>query len=324
MIDVANIEIKSGNGGNGAVSFLHTIFTEFGGPDGGNGGKGGDVIFKTDTNISTLADFRHKTKFFAQNGQDGSSKNRFGKNGENLIIRVPCGTIISNRETNEIIVDMDKPNLEFIAAKGGKGGLGNSCFKSSVNRIPRKATNGVPGEYFSVCLELKLLADVGLVGMPNAGKSTILSIISNAKPKIANYPFTTLYPNLGVVKHYDKSFVVADIPGLIEGASEGIGLGHQFLKHIQRCKIIVHVVDLSLENSIDNFEIVNNELNEFDESLSKLPTVVIGNKIDVSTDEQISNFEKFIESKNMKLFKISAIKGISDLNVVLNYLSNIL
>ena len=304
MIDVANIEIKSGNGGNG--------------------GKGGDIIFKTDTNISTLADFRHKTKFFAQNGQDGSSKNRFGKNGEDLIIRVPCGTIITNREINEFIVDMNKPNMQFIAAKGGKGGLGNSCFKSSRNRTPRKTTTGVPGEYFSLCLELKLLADVGLVGMPNAGKSTILSIISNAKPKIANYPFTTLSPNLGVVKHYDKSFVVADIPGLIEGASEGVGLGHQFLKHIQRCKILVHVVDLSLDDVVENFEIVNNELNEFDENLAKLPTIVIGNKTDISSEEQMLNFERFIKSKNIKLFKISAKKGISDLNSVLSYLSNIL
>lgn len=324
MIDVANIEIKSGNGGNGAVSFLHTIFTEFGGPDGGNGGKGGDVIFETDTNISTLADFRHKTKFFAQNGQDGSSKNRFGKNGEDLLIRVPCGTIITNRDTNELIVDMNESNMQFTAAKGGKGGLGNSCFKSSRNRIPRKATNGVPGEYFSLCLELKLLADVGLVGMPNAGKSTILSIISNAKPKIANYPFTTLSPNLGVVKHYDKSFVVADIPGLIEGASEGVGLGHQFLKHIQRCKILVHVVDLSLDDALENFEIVKNELNEFDENLAKLPTIVIGNKMDISSEDQVLSFERFIKNKNIKLFKISAKKGISDLNNVLNYLSNML
>lgn len=324
MIDIANIEIKSGNGGNGAVSFLHTIFTEFGGPDGGNGGNGGNVIFKTDTNISTLADFRHKTKFFAQNGQDGSSKNRFGKNGEDLIIYVPCGTIITNRETDELMFDMNKPNMEFVAAKGGKGGKGNACFKSSINRIPRKATSGDPGEYFSICLELKLLADVGLIGMPNTGKSTILSIISNAKPKIANYPFTTLSPNLGVVKHYDKSFVVADIPGLIEGASEGVGLGHKFLKHVQRCKILVHVVDLSSDDSIQNFEIVKNELNKFDEYLSKLPTIVIGNKMDISAEEQILNFEKFIKNKNMKLFKVSAKKGISDLNNVLNYLSNML
>ena len=324
MIDIDEIEIKSGNGGNGAVSFLHTIFTEFGGPDGGNGGKGGDVIFKTDTNISTLANFRHKTKFFAKNGQDGSSKKRSGKNGDDLIIYVPCGTIIKNKESDDIMCDMDKPDMSFVAAKGGKGGLGNFCFRSSINRTPRKATDGIPGEYFSVILELKLLADVGLVGMPNAGKSTILSIVSNAKPKIANYPFTTLSPNLGVVQHHGKSFVIADIPGLIEGASEGIGLGHQFLKHIQRCKILAHVVDVSLDDSIKNFDIVNQELEKFDKDLSKLPMIVIANKVDISSDNQISDFESFIVGQNIKLFKISAKKGISDLEDVLNYLLNVL
>ena len=324
MIDIAEIEIKSGNGGNGATSFLRTVFTAFGGPDGGNGGKGGDIIFKTDTNISTLADFRHKTRYFAQNGEDGSSKNRAGKGGKDLIIFVPCGTIIKNKETNEIIYDMDTPNSEFVAAVGGKGGLGNSCFKSSVNRTPRKSQEGSPGEYFSICLELKLLADVGLIGMPNAGKSTILSIISNAKPKIANYPFTTLDPNLGVVKHFDKSFVVADIPGLIEGASNGIGLGHQFLKHIQRCKVLVHVLDVSLDDSIENFNIVNEELKKYDRNLINLPMIVIANKVDIASDEQISIFEEYISRRNLDLFKISAKKGIGDLESVLNKLSKML
>ncbi len=324
MIDIAEIEIKSGNGGNGSTSFLRTVFTAFGGPDGGNGGKGGDIIFKTNTNISTLAEFRHKTRYFAQNGENGASKNRAGKNGKDLIIFVPCGTIIKNKETNEIMFDMDGSHSEFVAAIGGKGGLGNSCFKSSVNRAPKKSQEGFPGEYFSICLELKLLADVGLIGMPNAGKSTILSIISNAKPKIASYPFTTLDPNLGVVKHFDKSFVVADIPGLIEGASAGVGLGHQFLKHIQRCKILVHVLDVSLDNSIKNFNIVNEELKKYDENLINLPMIVIANKTDIASKKQINIFEEYIKRKKLSLFKISTTKGIGDLESVLCQLSKML
>ena len=316
MIDIVDIEIKSGDGGNGAVSFC--TLTAFGGPDGGNGGRGGNVIFKTDTNISTLFDFRHKKKFFAENGKNGSSKGANGKSGEDLMIRVPCGTIIKNvSNDNEIMCDMDKPDMEFVAARGGKGGLGNLCFKSSVNRTPRYAQKGSPGEYFKICLELKLLADVGLIGMPNAGKSTILSIVSNARPKIANYPFTTLSPVLGVVKQFDKSFVMADIPGLIEGASEGIGLGHQFLKHVQRCKILLHVVDVSDENSIQNFETVNKEIKKFDKNLYKLPMIVIANKIDSASTEQISIFTRYMKNRKTRLFKISAKKGIIDLEKVL-------
>ena len=287
MIDVVDINIKSGDGGNGAISFC-TIGPR-GGRDGGNGGRGGNVIFRTNTNISTLADFRHKKNFFAQNGQNGSSKGSSGKGGTDLFIDVPCGTIIKDLKTNMIMCDMDRPKMEFVAARGGKGGLGNSCFKSSTNPTPRCAQDGFSGEFFELRLELKLLADVALIGMPNAGKSTILSVISNAKPKIANYPFTTLSPVLGVVKRFDRTFVVADIPGLIEDASKGIGLGHQFLKHVQRCKILVHVVDVSNENAISNFKIVNNEVKKFDKNLANLPMIVVANKVDISSEKQNKN-----------------------------------
>ena len=255
MVDIADINIKSGDGGNGVVSFCS--ITAFGGPDGGNGGCGGNVIFRTDTNMSTLADFRHKKNFFAENGRNGASKGSTGKSGKNLFINVPCGTIIKDLKNGTIMCDMDRPNMEFVAAKGGEGGRGNLCFKSSVNRAPKCAQCGFPGEFFELRLELKLLADVALVGMPNAGKSTILSIISNAKPKIADYSFTTLSPILGVVKLFDKPFVVADIPGLVEGASKGIGLGHQFLKHVQRCKILVHIVDVSNDVCSDKIKVYN-------------------------------------------------------------------
>ena len=259
FVDIANIEIKAGDGGNGAVSFYRSNLTALGGPDGGNGGKGGDVIFETDSNISTLYKFRTKNKFFAQNGSNGAGKKCSGKSGENLVIKVPCGTIIKNIQNiknsdfnnnfnnNNIICDMNKTGMTFVAAKGGKGGVGNFNLRSPKNRAPKYAKKGKPGEFFNLCLELKLLADVGLIGMPNAGKSTIISAISNAKPKIADYPFTTLLPILGVVNRFDKSFVVADIPGLIKNASQGAGLGHDFLRHVERCRFLLHLVDLTQE-----------------------------------------------------------------------------
>ena len=321
FVDTANIEIKAGDGGNGAVSFYRSTLTAFGGPDGGNGGKGGDVIFKTDSNLSTLYKFRNKKKFFAQNGGNGAGKKCSGRSGEDLFIKVPCGTIIKDLDSDSLICDMNKPGMNFVAARGGKGGIGNFNLKSSVNRAPKYAKKGKLGEFFNLCLELKLLADVGLVGMPNAGKSTIISIISGAKPKIADYPFTTLSPMLGVVNYFDKSFVVADIPGLIEGASRGAGLGHEFLKHIQRCKVLVHVVDVSLDNSIENFETINKELYIFDKKFKRFPMIVVANKIDITSEENILKFENYVNNKNLNFFKISAINGLQSLDSLLGKMS---
>lgn len=321
FVDIANIEIKAGDGGNGAVSFYRSTLTAFGGPDGGNGGKGGDVIFKTDSNLSTLYKFRNKKKFFAQNGGNGAGKKCSGRSGEDLFIRVPCGTIIKDLNSDNLICDMNKPGMNFVAARGGKGGIGNFNLKSSVNRAPKYAKKGKPGEFFNLCLELKLLADVGLVGMPNAGKSTIISIISGAKPKIADYPFTTLLPILGVANYFDKSFVVADIPGLIEGASRGAGLGHEFLKHVQRCKVLVHVVDVSLDNSIENFETINKELYSFDKKFKRFPMIVVANKIDIASEENILKFENYVSNKSLNFFKISATNGLQSLGSLLGKMS---
>ena len=321
FVDTANIEIKAGDGGNGAVSFYRSPATALGGPDGGNGGKGGDVIFKTDSNLSTLYKFRNKKRFFAQNGGNGAGKKCSGRSGEDLFIKVPCGTIIKDLDSDSLICDMNKPGMNFVAARGGKGGVGNFNLKSSVNRAPKYAKKGKPGEFFNLCLELKLLADVGLVGMPNAGKSTIISIISGAKPKIADYPFTTLSPILGVANYFDKSFVVADIPGLIEGASRGAGLGHEFLKHIQRCKVLVHVVDVSLDNSIENFETINKELYSFDKKFKRFPMIVVANKIDITSEENILKFENYVNNKNLNFFKISAINGLQSLDSLVGKMS---
>ena len=321
FVDVANIEIKAGDGGNGAVSFYRSPATALGGPDGGNGGKGGDVIFQTDSNLSTLCKFRTRKKFFAPNGGNGAGKKCSGKSGEDIFIKVPCGTIIKDVASDAVICDMDRAGMTFVAARGGKGGVGNFNLKSSVNRAPKYAKKGKPGEYFNLCLELKLLADVGLIGMPNAGKSTIISAISGARPKIADYPFTTLSPILGVVNYFDKSFVVADIPGLIKNASKGAGLGHEFLKHVQRCKVLVHVVDVSLDNSIENFKIINKELYDFDKKFKNFFMIVVANKIDIAGKKNILKFENYINSKNLNFFKISAINGNTCFGPLLDFLS---
>ena len=322
FVDIANIEIKAGDGGNGAVSFYRSNLTALGGPDGGNGGKGGDVIFETDSNISTLYKFRTKNKFFAPNGGNGAGKKCSGKSGENIFIKVPCGTIIKNLDSGDLICDMNKSNMTFVAARGGKGGVGNFNLRSPKNRAPKYAKKGKPGEFFNLCLELKLLADVGLIGMPNAGKSTIISAISNAKPKIADYPFTTLLPVLGVVNYFDKSFVVADIPGLIKNASQGAGLGHEFLKHIQRCKILVHIVDISSDNAIQNFETINQELYKFDKKFKYFPMIVVANKTDIASNKNIFKFKKYILNKNLNFFSVSAINGLSSLSFLLDKLSD--
>lgn len=309
FVDKAKIKIKAGNGGNGAVAFHREKYVASGGPDGGDGGKGGDIVFKIDTNLSTLADFRYKRKYTAESGQNGSGSRKNGKKGQDLVIKVPKGTIIREAESGVVIADMstDEP---FIAAKGGKGGWGNSHFATPTRQTPRFAKEGIPGEEWEVYLELKLLADVGLIGFPNVGKSTLVSVVSEAKPIIADYHFTTITPVLGVVRMGpESSFVMADIPGLIEGAGEGAGLGHEFLRHVERCRMLIHVVDVAGSegrNPIEDFETINKELVVFNEELSKCPQIVAGNKIDMATDEQREEFRNYIESKGLQYFEICA------------------
>lgn len=319
FIDRAKILIKAGNGGNGAVSFHREKYVNAGGPDGGDGGKGGNVVFLVDKHLNTLIDFRYKKKYVAEDGQNGSGKRCSGRSGKDLVIKVPLGTIIRDAESGEIMADMSDYE-PVILAFGGKGGAGNQHFATSTRQIPRFAKPGTPGEMYWLNLELKLIADVGLVGFPNVGKSTLISVVSAAKPKIANYHFTTLAPVLGVVSvGMDESFVMADIPGLVEGASEGVGLGHDFLRHVDRCRLIVHVVDVSGSEGrdpIEDFEKINYELNNFDENLAKRPQIVVANKCDMATDEQINTFKKYIESKNLQFFAISAVTTEGTKNVV--------
>lgn len=309
FVDQAKIYVKAGDGGDGAVSFHREKYVAAGGPDGGDGGKGGDIVFVADSNLSTLLDFKYKRKFVAQKGQDGSGKKCTGKNAEDIVIKVPKGTIVKDLETGRILADMsgDEP---VVIAKGGKGGKGNMNFATATRQIPRFAKPGFPGDEFNLQLELKLLADVGLVGFPNVGKSTLISVVSAAKPKIANYHFTTLTPVLGVVKvAQGNSFVMADIPGLIEGASEGVGLGHEFLRHVERCRLIVHVVDISSvegRDPVEDFNTINKELKNYSEELSNRTQIVAGNKCDMASQEQIDSFRKYIEGKGMKFFPISA------------------
>ena len=309
FIDIAKIKIKAGSGGNGAVSFRREKYVAAGGPDGGDGGKGGNVVFQVDDNLSTLADFRYKRKYAAQNGENGRGNRCFGRGGEDCVIRVPRGTLVKDAETGRLLADMsdDEPQ---IVAKGGRGGWGNTHFATPTRQVPRFAKPGTPGEEFEVQLELKLLADVGLVGYPNVGKSTLVSVVSEAKPNIANYHFTTLTPVLGVVRMGEgSSFVMADIPGLIEGAGEGVGLGHQFLRHVERCRLLVHIVDVAGSEGRDpkeDFEIINRELEKFNPELAQRPMLVAGNKCDLATDEQIEEFRQYVEGKGYSFFPIMA------------------
>ena len=309
FVDQAKIKIKAGDGGDGAVSFHREKYVAAGGPDGGDGGRGGDVVFQVDDNFSTLIDFRYKRKYVADRGENGSSRNCTGKSAQPLIIKVPRGTVIRDAKSGRIMADMstDEPK---VLARGGQGGKGNVHFATSTRQIPKFVKPGFPGEEFEVTLELKLLADVGLVGYPNVGKSTLISVVSAAKPKIANYHFTTLTPVLGVVRvDEEKSFVMADIPGLIEGAGDGVGLGHEFLRHVERCRLIVHVVDVSgIEgrDPCEDFEVINAELAKFNEELAVRPQIVAANKSDMATEEQIEKFRKYIEDKNIPFFCISA------------------
>ena len=309
FVDQASIYIKAGDGGDGCVSFHREKYIASGGPDGGDGGKGGDIVFKVDDNISNLIDFRYKRKYIAEKGQNGSSRNCTGRNAPDLVINVPRGTIVRETKSGRILADLSG-NEPVIICKGGKGGRGNAHFATPTRQIPRFAKPGFRGDEYEVTLELKLIADVGLVGFPNVGKSTLISVVSAAKPKIANYHFTTLTPVLGVVKIEDgKSFVMADIPGLIEGASEGIGLGHEFLRHVERCRLIVHVIDVSGIEGRDpkaDFEAINRELENFSEELAEAPQIVAANKSDMATPEQIAQFREYIESKGLSFFEISA------------------
>ena len=309
FVDIANIHLKAGAGGNGAVSFHREKYVAAGGPDGGDGGRGGNIVFQVDDNLSTLADFRYKRKYCAENGENGKAGRSTGKSAPPLLIKVPRGTVVKETETGRIIADLsdDEP---VVIAKGGNGGWGNTHFATSTRQIPRFAKNGNPGEELDVTLELKLLADVGLIGFPNVGKSTFLSVVSEAKPNIANYHFTTLTPVLGVIRMGEgSSFVMADIPGLIEGASEGVGLGHEFLRHVERCRMLVHVVDVSGSEGrdpIEDFEKINAELAAFSQELTQRPQVVVGNKCDLCEEEDVEKIAKYFENKGYKFFPVMA------------------
>lgn len=309
FIDNAIITVKAGNGGDGMVSFRTEKYVPNGGPDGGNGGRGGDVLLVSDISIRTLRDFRYKRKYFAANGEKGGRSKCDGASGDNLVIRLPVGTIIRDEETNRVLVDLNEEGQEYIVARGGHGGRGNTHFVNSVRQAPKFARAGAPGEELNLKIEIKLIADVGLIGFPNVGKSTLLSVISRAKPKIADYHFTTLSPNLGVVEYKDTSFVVADIPGLIEGASKGLGLGHDFLKHIERTKMFIHVIDVSgseERDPVEDYHKINNELESYLPGLSKRAQVIAANKIDLASPEAIDKLKIEAKKLGVKVFPICA------------------
>ena len=309
FVDQAKIYIKAGDGGDGAVSFHREKYVAAGGPDGGDGGKGGDIVFVVDDNISNLIDFRYKRKYVAEKGQNGGGKNCSGRNAPDLVVKVPRGTVVREIKSGRILADLstDEP---AVIAHGGKGGRGNAHFATSTRQIPKFAKPGFRGDEYEVMLELKLIADVGLVGFPNVGKSTLISVVSAAKPKIANYHFTTLTPVLGVVKIEEgKSFVMADIPGLIEGASEGIGLGHEFLRHVESCRLIVHVIDVSGSEGrdpIEDFKAINHELENFSMELAEAPQIVAANKSDMATPEQVERLRNYVEDQGLLFYEISA------------------
>ena len=296
FLDQVKIYIKAGNGGDGSPSFRREKFIEFGGPDGGDGGKGGSIILRAEQNLNTLIDFRYQQHHKAQRGENGAGQNRTGKGGLNLVLKVPLGTQVFEEDNKTLIYDFTKIGEEFVAANGGKGGLGNTRFKSSTNRAPRKYTKGSIGEEFIIWLQLKTIADIGIIGLPNAGKSSLLAAITNANPKIANYEFTTLNPNLGVASYDNKEITIADIPGLIEGANKGTGLGTQFLKHIERCKSLLHLIDITNVNLIKAYNQVKNELQNYSEELIKKKELIVLNKIDLVdrnlVEEIVQNFSK--------------------------------
>ena len=328
FVDYAKIIIKSGDGGNGAATFRREKYVAAGGPDGGDGGKGGDVYFEVDPNANTLIDFRFTKKFKAENGQNGSGGHKYGKSGQDIVVKVPVGTIVKDAETGKVIVDMSKDGQKELILKGGRGGKGNSHFATSTRQAPRFAIDGEPGKEKEIILELKLLADVGLVGFPNVGKSTILSRVTKATPKIADYHFTTIDPNLGVVKtQHGDSFVLADIPGIIEGASEGIGLGIQFLRHVERTRLLLHVLDVAGtegRNPVDDFNKINEELKKYSEKLATRKQIIVANKIDsMQDDENYIALEKLAKENDMEIFKISAVTG-EGINKLFNHVAEMI
>lgn len=328
FVDYAKIIIKSGDGGNGAATFRREKYVAAGGPDGGDGGRGGDVYFEVDPNANTLIDFRFTKKFKAENGQNGSGGHKAGKSGQDIVVKVPVGTIVKDVETGKVIVDMSKEGQKELILKGGRGGKGNSHFATSTRQAPRFAIDGEPGKEKEIILELKLLADVGLVGFPNVGKSTILSRVTKATPKIADYHFTTIDPNLGVVKtEHGDSFVLADIPGIIEGASEGVGLGIQFLRHVERTRLLLHVLDVAGvegRNPVEDFKTINEELKRYSEKLATRKQIIVANKIDsMQDDENYKALEKLAKENGIEVYKISAVTG-EGLNELFNHVAEVI
>ena len=325
FLDQVKIYIKAGNGGDGSPSFRREKFIEFGGPDGGDGGKGGSVILKAEQNLNTLIDFRYQQHHKAKRGENGAGQNRTGKSGEDLILKVPLGTQVFEEDNKTLIYDFTKISEEFVAAAGGKGGLGNTRFKSSTNRAPRKFTKGTQGEEFTIWLQLKTIADIGIIGLPNAGKSSLLASVTNANPKIANYQFTTLNPNLGVASYDNKEITIADIPGLVEGAHKGTGLGIQFLKHIERCKSLLHLIDITSEDLKKSYQQVKNELKKYSNKLIKKKELIVLNKIDLIDEKEvihiIKDFKKNTKSEVIAVstFNKSSVSKIK--SKLLNYVS---
>ena len=322
FLDEAKIHLKAGDGGSGCISFRREKFVEYGGPDGGDGGSGGNILFESEENLNTLIDFRYQQHFKAKNGKNGSGKNRTGQNGKNIIIKVPVGTVIMDSDKNEIYKDLVKKNERFLILKGGKGGIGNLRFKSSTNQAPRKFTKGKEGEELWVWLRLKLIADIGFVGLPNSGKSTLLSVLSNAKAKVANYPFTTLKPQLGLLRFEQGDLTLADLPGLISGASQGVGLGLRFLAHIERCRAYAHLCDLSVENDeqiIENYRIIRNEMENYGKLVSKKKEIIILTKSDLVCKNKIrrrSDILKKYSNSDVTIISSHKEDGISELKSI--------
>ena len=322
FLDQAKINLKAGNGGSGSASFRREKYVEFGGPDGGDGGDGGSIIFESERNLNTLIDFRYSQHFKAENGKPGSKRNRTGANGKDLILKVPIGTQIYEEDNNTLIYDFKKNKEKYLVANGGKGGLGNVRFKSSVNRAPRKKTDGKTGEEFWIWLQLKIIADVGIIGLPNSGKSSLLAALTRAKPKIANYPFTTINPNLGVTYYNNKEVTLADIPGLVEGAHKGVGLGDKFLRHIERCKILLHLIDLSEKNLLDNYQKIRNELKNYDLSLYKKKEIIIFNKSDLIKEDDLEKKISRFKQKIKRKYEIISLFKKDDIQIVKKTLIN--